>query len=407
MDKKKIKLSFETYIIEEDKTWFTAFDHNGLYCNYNGSEEAVLEAVIPDERRYAFRLYAEIKKYKSRIFLIPFSADEVAVYDISKKIFTKLPLKKVDEFGQKKLVNENAKFWCSKVYKRYLFLFPHNYPAMAIIDMHTLEISYVSDFVDELEQLSVNNEPYITDVCVENEMAYCSCACAKAIVQIELKSRNIKIIKVPVHVEGFNGILKIGRNIWLIPRVKGGVVCFDLERNTTTLFDDYPEGFSSSYVPFHTLYKCKKGILLIPALSEQFVLLNTKTGKMENIKYLSDLICGDRIEDIYSCDKTMAYSMEDETISFMSGKDYGFYKVNMETEEVFKNEFYITNSYPQKECYSLANLKPGYNLIFVENEAFDICDYIECVEDLLRLRNNESKLLSIDGKGLYEKLIRI
>ena len=99
--------------------------------------------------------------------------------------------------------------------------------------------------------------------------------------------------------------------------------------------------------------------------------------------------------------------MEDETISFMSGKDYGFYKVNMETEEVFKNEFYITNSYPQKECYSLANLKPGYNLIFVENEAFDICDYIECVEDLLRLRNNESKLLSIDGKGLYEKLIRI
>lgn len=405
MGKNKIKISFEAYIHEEDKLWFVAFDHNGLYCKCGGSEEAVLEAIIPNERKYAFRLYAGMKKYGNKIFLIPFLADEVAVYDINKKMFTKLSLKKVTEFGQKKIANENAKFWSSEIYGEFLFLFPHNYPAIVIINMCTLEIVYISDFIIELEKLSINNEPYITDVCVENKIAYCSCGCFEGFVQFGLKNRNIKICKVPVRGSGFNGILKIGSNIWLTPRVDGGVVRFDLKRNMTTVYDRYPKDFSSSYVPFHTLYKWEEGILLMPDLSEQFVYLNPRTGEMENIKYLSDFISGEKSEDSYGYDKTMAYSIDGETISFMSGKDYTFYSINIKTGEICQNEFYITSSYPKKGLFSLANIRPGDCLVFEEKDAFDICDFVEDMEELIRLRHNESKLLG--AKGLYETLVRI
>ena len=108
MDKNKVKLSFETYIKEADKIWFTTYDHNGLYCKRSGNKDAVLVGIVPYERRYALRLYASMKKYGNNIFLVPFFANEIAVYNTVSKIFTKLPLKKIDEFGQKKLANENA-----------------------------------------------------------------------------------------------------------------------------------------------------------------------------------------------------------------------------------------------------------------------------------------------------------
>lgn len=407
MDKNKVKLSFETYIEEEDKIWFPAYDHNGLYCKQRENEEAILQGIVPYERRYAFRLYASIKKYGNKIFLIPFLANEIAVYDIDTNIFIKLSLKKVDGFGQKKLANENAKFWCSEVYGSFLYLFPHNYPAMVIINMRTLEINYVSDFINELEAQSVNNEAYITDVCVENGIAYCSCGCAEVILQIEMKNRNITIYKVPICGNGFNGILKLGTDIWLTPRIEGGVVCFGIKRNTVTVYEKYPDGFTSSYVPFHTLYKCEKGIILFPNLSEQFILLDTKTGEMENIKYASDLICGDKIENTYGFDNTMAYSIDGDTISFMSGKDYSFYKVNIDTGEICKTEFYTTNLYPQRRFLSLGNLILWDCDLIGESVPFDSCMFIEYIKERNRWRNDKDKFLGAEGKEIYAKLARI
>lgn len=407
MDKNKVKLSFETYIKEADKIWFTTYDHNGLYCKRSGNKDAVLVGIVPYERRYALRLYASMKKYGNNIFLVPFFANEIAVYNTVSKIFTKLPLKKIDEFGQKKLANENAKFWCSEVYDGFLFLLPHNYPAMVIINMRTLEINYVSNFINELELQSVNNEAYITDVCVENGIAYCSCGCAQIIVKINMKSRNVTICKIPICGNGFNGILKLGTHIWLTPRIKGGVVCYCIKRNTVTLYEKYPDGFTASYVPFHTLYQCEKGIILFPNLSDQFILLNIKTGEMENIKHVSDLISGDKIEDTYGFDNTMAYSIDGKTISFMSGKDYSFYRVNIDTGEFYKTEFYTTNVYPQKRFLSLGNLSLWECDLIGESEPFDSCMFIEYIKERHRLRNDEDKFLGAEGKEIYAKLVGI
>jgi len=405
--KNKIKLSFETCIIGEEGIWFSAFDHNGLYFKGRLSKKAILVGVIPNERKYALRLYASMVRYENKIFLIPFLAKEVAVYDIDQKEFKKIPLKKVSEFGDKKLANEMAKFWCSKLYKDTLFLFPHNYPALVMINVHTYEVSYLSEFVYELETLSINREPYITDIYVENHMVYGSCACANVVLQVDLVEKSVNVCKIPVDANGFNGITKIGNEIWLAPRIMGGIVCFNIKGNIVSVYDKYPEGFQYSCVPFHTLYQCADGILLIPDLSNQFVLLDIQTKNMKSIGYLSNLIDGERLEGTYSFDKTMAYSMNNDQLRFMSGKDYTFYLVNINSNRIQQENFYSTIGYPDKSCLSIGVLQQNINLFFCENIKFGLLPFLVYVEEMKELETEERKSLKEIGEEIYEKLSKL
>lgn len=405
--KNKTKLSFETCIIDEDGIWFSAFDHNGLYFKDRLSEKTVLAGIIPNERKYALRLYASMIRYGSKIFLVPFLAKEVAVYDIDQKVFKKIPLKKVSEFGDRKLANEMAKFWCSKLYRDTLFLFPHNYPALVMINIHTYEVSYLSEFVCELETLSVNQEPYITDIYVENHMVYGSCACANVVVQVDLAEKNVNVCEIPIDANGFNGITKIGDEIWLAPRVMGGIVCFNTKRNIVSVYDKYPEGFQYSYVPFHTLYQCENGILLIPDLSNQFVLLDVQTKNMKSVDYLSDLINGERLEGIYSFDKTMAYSKNNDQLRFMSGKDYTFYLVDINSNRIQQENFYSTIGYPNKDCLSVGVLQRNINIFFCENIKFGLLPFLVYVGEMEELKTEEKKSLKEIGEKIYEKLFKL
>lgn len=399
----KIKLSFETCIIEEEEIWFTAFDHNGLYFKDRLSEKTDLAGIIPNEKKYALRLYASMEKCGNKIFLIPFSAKEVAVYDSEKKEFKKIALKNISEFANRKLANDRAKFWCSQLYADTLFLFPHNYPALVMINIHTLEVSYVSEFVHELEQLSINQEPYITDVYVENHIAYCSCSCANAVVQVNLAEKNVSICKVAVDANGFNGITKIGNEIWLAPRIDGGIVCFDTKKNKGFVYDKYPKGFQCSYAPFHTLYQCGRGILLMPDLSNQFVLLDLQTQNMENIAYLSDLINGEQLEGIHAFDKTMAYSMEDNQLRFMSGNDYTFYLVDIDSGRIQQEDFYSDDSYPKKNCLPVGTLNWNTDIFFYENDKFGLSPFLAYAEERENLKEEEKKQFKAIGEKIYEK----
>ena len=382
----RIKLSFETCIIDGGGIWFVAFDHNGLYFRDRLSKKTDLIGIIPNEGKYVFRLYTSMIRYGSKIFLIPFLAKEVAVYDINKKEFKKIALKNVNEFGDRKQASDRAKFWCSQLYADTLFLFPHNYPALVMIQVHTFEVSYLTDFVDELEGASINQEPYITDVYVENHMAYCSCSCANVIVRVNLAERNASVCKIPVKANGFNGITKIGDEIWLAPRIVGGIVCFNCKEETVSVYDNYPDGFQCSYVPFHTLYQCREGILMVPDLSNQFLLLDYKTKNIKNVDYLSDLIDGERFEGIYSFDNTMAYSKKDDLLMFMSGKDYTFYMVNINNERIQHENFYSYSSYPKKDCLSVGGLQSNRDIFFEENKNFGLSPFLVYVEERKKLK---------------------
>lgn len=404
MDANTIKLSFETYMIDENKIWFPAFDHNGLYFQDQTEKEAVLAGIIPNEEKYMIRLFSSMQKWKNRIFLIPFAAQNISIYDTVRNEFQQIPLRTINDFGEKKHANELAKFWCSELYDNYLFLFPHNYPALVIIHAETLEIEYIYDFIDDLEKQAINGEPYITDICVENGTAYCSCGCANVVIQIELRERNIKFYEIPGAVNGTNGILKIQNEIWLAPRIKGGILCFDQKKNKVSIYDQYPDGFQSKHLPFHTLFKCSNGIVLIPDLSEDFILLDAQSGKMCSMQYLSDFISGKFEKYAYSIDKTMAYGIKGDTISFMSGKDYNFYIVNLATHDVKKYEFFITNIYPEIGMIPFSKCNFEHNHVFAENQTYRLRSYLSYITNTNYVKKELLCTTNIKGEKIYHAL---
>lgn len=375
------KLSYEFFVEEESKYWFSAFDHNGLYCRDIETQEISFLGIIPGELEYQFRLYSSIFKVGQKIILVPHNASGIAVYDIGYKKFSKINLKAVSEFGEYKIAMEQHKFWVATLYNNEIFMMPCNYPAMVILNVETSQLIYITDFVKKLDKNCLINQPYITQIKVENEMAYCSCGCINAIVQINLQTYASEIIIVPSSSDGYCGIIKLSDDFWLAPVMSGGVVKYCSETNKVVEYNDYPNGFECPAVPFQKIYRYNNSLLLLPALANQFVLLNIKTGKMQKIEIISDIISREKNKNVYSYDRATAYSYHNNILSFVSGTDYGIYRYDLEKGKLTSGFLYTNYQYPEKQnLYYLGKYFNMERIFFEESDSYHLKDFVKCIE---------------------------
>lgn len=349
MSNHKIRLAFESCVEYNGKLWFCAFDHNGLYYIDKESDhsDAVLAGVIPDEELYAYRLFSSIKAVNNKIVLIPFFAKEIAIYDIGSGSFIKIPLKDASLFSNHPSALNTRKFWCSVVYKNYVYLFPHNYPASVRIDTDTLDVSYSSEAAEIIDKNRINGECYLTDVYVENEWAFFSCGCANIWLKMSLENGRWESADIQYNGTGYNGIYKSDEKIWLAPRIKGAILCIDWKIGKISAYENYPEGFWAPAVPFHTIYSFYDQLLFVPALANCFVLLDTNTGEMKNMLQASAFL-SDRKKDCFSYDLVMYNDVHDNKLCFVSGVDCKLYTISSD-HPLKSQEISIISDYPCTE----------------------------------------------------------
>ncbi len=397
------RLSYEFFWEEGDKFWFSAFDHNGLYCRDNTTQEVNFLGKIPGELEYQFRLYSSIFKVGEKIFLIPHNAISIAVYDIKFEKFSKIFLKEVSCFGKQKIAMEQHKFWKSVLYNKEIIMMPCNYPAMVILNIKTFEIRYITDFVQKLDRLSLIAQPYITDMKIENDIAYCSCGCMNAVIKINLRSHESEIIVVPSKSDGYAGIAKVNDDIWLGPVISGGIIRYNTKTKKIIEYIDYPEDLKYPAVPFQTFFRYGNRLLLVPALANQFILLNIQNGKMEKIEELSRIISKEKDKNVYSYDTATAYFYQDYVLTFVNGADYGIYRYDFEREEIKSFYLYSKRHYPKAENIScLGKYTTLKERVFGEYDSFPQRDYLKCVElSILKSLQDSGQGRKI-GKKIYD-----
>lgn len=395
---KKIKLSYECYVREGNYIWAAAFDHNGLYKINTRTDKVEFIGLFMNEKKYECRLYASAVKVGGKIVFIPFTAREIAVYDILNNTIQKIGLKTIESFGNHQHANELCKFWSSTKWENTVYMLPHNYPAIVLMDVNTLELRYCSEFIDELERMSVNDatEPYVTDLYQNKQMIYCSCGCANAVILMNLKELYVEVHNIPVNTYGFNGILKDEQYLWLAPRRDGGLTRYDTVTGETEQYTDYPLGFEAPMVPFHSLYKYHEGFLLLPALGNQFIYFDKEKGTMDNVDYLSRLICIKKEEGVYSFDITMAYSVDGNQLTFMNGMNYNWCIVDLDNNKVETKTYWIENNYPRSEVLWWYRHTHEVEMVILENYGIRLLDYLHvvCAED----KNCESTEIEQGGK---------
>lgn len=340
MSKKRI--AFDCCVEYDNKIWFPAFNHNGLYYIENGCEEAHLVGIIPNEKLYSFRLYSAIRIIKNYIVLIPFFAKEIAVYNINSGLFYKLSLPIETKFNSSLSVDK-PKFLCNLEWNECIYMFPHDYPAVVCLDINKMKLSFSDDIVKLIEKKKRSNECYISDLFIKENYAYFSCGCANAFLKLNMVDWKWDFIEIKYNGIGFNGIYVLNDRVWLAPRLQGSIISVGSDNNIHE-YSNYPDGFSANAVPFHSFYEYNNKLLLIPALANQFVMIDINTGEMSTLQLATDIISRSHLPECYSYDVTMFNIVRDNELLFISGLDYTFYSIK--NTNISSKQMWIESDYP-------------------------------------------------------------
>ena len=230
----------------------------------------------------------------------------------------------------------------------YLYLIPYAYPSVVVLDLKTLDINYIDDWVEVIsESVIADNkkgfffsEQYIT----KNDKIIIPFFCMPAILEIDVVELTAKVVTIDSDEEGFSGVLESLDGNYILAGSGKGVNFFYMVdkkdyslRRISSRCDSY-----RGYVSLKMLRDKYDNIYVFPRKREEgfdvdIYCLNLKTldlrptNIMENERTSFDKrIWGDEI--LYADWK------DENTIIYVTGRDLKWHEYNVETTELVEYE---------------------------------------------------------------------
>lgn len=223
--------------VEGDILYFSENKFNGLFSSNLSTGESLFLGRFPKESEVCKNLYAAVALQEGKLFFAPSIAKEIAVYQIAKKMFIKLPVPLIDQ------VCEGAKFYSCVVYKKYVFMIGSTIPVVIKIDSQTLEVTCYTDWYIKNKDIFHNCPQDILfrheAVVVANCFYTPSCSC-NTVLEFNMDTGRSKLLKVGEKKNRYGSICYDGENFWLSPRFSGPIVCWHRLKNVVIEYDDLP-----------------------------------------------------------------------------------------------------------------------------------------------------------------------
>lgn len=263
----------EAIVWDKDTGWFFHEDYNGLFEVEWGSQRCRYLASVPGEEMCKTVLYAAITKYEDCLVLVPFMADEIAIYDIRQGTFQKLPLK---QYGNGSMEEKFADFVC---YGKYIFLIPTCYPSVVRVDMETLELTYLRACIEELENHRVNAKYLLnTRPVVRGDTFWIGCYAANYLLEFNMETLQYSLHKIKSCQGGMTGCCYDGRAFWILQYPQLKIISWNPDTGEERIFDKYPEGFQGGYHPFLFAFYDGRKVLLLPEHANMVLEIEPENG---------------------------------------------------------------------------------------------------------------------------------
>lgn len=334
-------LSFASGALQEDIIWTADEKHNGLYKVNLVQERAEFITNFEKENLFMQAMYHRVIPYKDKIYLIPWKAERIAVYDIATKELHYLTLDSECEGPYK--------FSEAMQYKNYLYLFPAYASAIIRMNLQNEDINYyslekltgwrtaVADYSMFLNGERCDNTAWVAsrrEACMlEFDMEKChgvlhymkhdkaelvDVACNKDEVFIlnvngdvllwDTEREEEKVVwKYNGDIKGapFYRIVEMNHYLYLLPGKENKVIKIDLLREYRTKEIFFPEGWCEKNIgitKFYDYLKQNHRILIYPGNMERLAELD---GDKDFIKIKPIML-----SDLEPYNKRVSYQME-------------------------------------------------------------------------------------------------
>nr|WP_297705478.1 hypothetical protein [uncultured Butyrivibrio sp.] len=214
----------------ENMLFFFSYKHNGLFCADLENNTVKKVCTIENEKYRVQRLYASIVCANAKLFLIPFFASEIAVYDIRTGEQEKIGLPEHYYFSGK------PKFMPARAVGDYVYIFSLFFPEIYRINIHTNELKMICDWRVPPNNNFVFNpsDAFFRQqtVFLENTIyiPYCN---ANAILSYNLINNKSEIISLGSEKNGYSGVCFDKGRLICSPRTGSSkIAIYDLKSGT-------------------------------------------------------------------------------------------------------------------------------------------------------------------------------
>lgn len=241
------RCQFDSVAQDENYYYFSSISENGLYRVKKGSCSAEFLGFFPDEPLSAARLYTTDGHVDNYIVFAPIAASNIAIYNIARREFTNIELRK--DLLQKCKYKSN-KFWNVVVFQKHAYIFGVAYPAIVRINLETFDTYYYTDWVQQIEAES-NGEfggaYWPKGTFWRNKYIIPSC-CTNTLLILDLESSSILLKRIiTANINGFDGAQVDDQTIWLSPRyLNDPIVRWDILHDEVEEFYPYEKDSSNT-----------------------------------------------------------------------------------------------------------------------------------------------------------------
>ena len=293
--KEKNSVSFESCCYINGEKWFFANEFNAL-CSMDEQGHITFKGMAPKEYADAMYLFADIKYYSKKLFLIPRGASALVVYDLEKDYFKRFEI--VAPQNKNHYV-DYLKFSTSLIYENKIYMIPRTYPALVIFDMENEEFEYEVDWLAKIKEYIFEPEAYFwSDYCALNNELILVGANNDCIVRRSFITGEYSVQHVANENLGFSGVDVVNGKIVTSRRKDGQLVVID--NNGTIEYLKMPESFSvNRIIGFSKLVRLNNHLYAIPMWANYLLKINIHTLDIDIIKDYDE----DRIDnnEIASC----------------------------------------------------------------------------------------------------------
>lgn len=379
-------LSFEVMVKTDGDTAYGACkEFNALFRIDLKTGRCTYLKMFPNEAAAGRRLYTSAVLVDSRIYFIPHSAKNVAVFDVNTLEIFNIHIKKAEplQYPHYKPV---FKFSSGVLYQDYfIYMICCTYPAIVRIDTRSGETVYYDEW-------ALHNEyAFRRSVCVDGRYIYVSSDMNDVVLRFDMHTGVGRIYHVGSHNEGCWCICRVNDAFWLAPRYPGAVIKWNPENGTCEEFETYPEGFDGREFYFTKIYGRGEKIFLFPGHANMGITIDCKTGKMQDAgldidmsESIVDYLC--ELDGFYYFEVKGKEAAEYKRIELSTGKIEAFVFTFAENIDIYRRDYFE---------YINKNMK-----IFREVPNFKVGDFV----DYLEVREIEETAAS-KGAQIYKSIV--
>ena len=232
-------------------TMFNCFDR-GRFCITQGNKLYVSEPY-----QYDYHFFCDLSKYtggsyylgvyeiNGKKYVCPMNAQDILVLNdkgIEKKV----------ELEKRNGSNSDAFFYaCS--YKKYLILFPFNYPALVIYDTENGKIRYFEDNINLFSIKNERNEKVTGGFWITDGTLHIASPIDSRVYALNIESGISEVIEINTQNQGgcISSAAGIDNSIWMLPYRGQTILNWNPKTGAVKEYTGFPEGFKC----VHPVYK--------------------------------------------------------------------------------------------------------------------------------------------------------